>query len=320
MAPMSGPEQTEGLLTHLENELDTGCLTITSASQGVCRVYLIMGEAFHAVGPTGEGDAALAAALTWPDVTLSFDESAELPSKETITTRPRRTVAEKSVAETSAGAATFPTLSDNQRVLRARGNYLGSGCLWFLAVLVTLGAVVASGALGRAADAVIGICVVLMIATAALFLVVYERYRVIFMSEAVDVQGGLAKGDIPLVVDGPTGVAAGEPELVVSLPTRCLAGNLGKCRIEMYSDGLQIWKGPENPEPRWQFSYRDRLQAESVATTNLGRYSRDQYFLRIVAARPRMVFVLGSTWLVNPGVTVMLSKLAEHRVPTFTET
>jgi hypothetical protein len=79
-----GPGEAAGILAHLKAERQTGCLEITSAAHGVCRVYLLLGRAFHDVGPSGEGDAALSEALAWPDATLSFDENVRLPAKQTV--------------------------------------------------------------------------------------------------------------------------------------------------------------------------------------------------------------------------------------------
>lgn len=83
-----------------------------------------------------------------------------------------------------------------------------------------------------------------------------------FRAAAVEVPNGLSKG-IPRVIDAP-GIVSGEPELVVDLPARYLRGRLGKCRVKFYASGIQVWKGPQHPEPRWQFAYGDLLQAESV--------------------------------------------------------
>jgi len=107
--------------------------------------------------------------------------------------------------------------------------------------------------------------------------------------------------------------------LVVKLPARNLAGRLGKCRVEFYATGIQIWKGPNHPEPRWQFPYKDLLQAESVVMEASGsRNSRDQYSLRLIAAHPRMAFLFGSSFT-NRDTQTMLEELRKHGVQTFTE-
>jgi hypothetical protein len=46
-----------------------------------------MGKVFYAEGPAGEGEPALTDARSWPDATLSFDENAHLPEKQTMTHR-----------------------------------------------------------------------------------------------------------------------------------------------------------------------------------------------------------------------------------------
>jgi hypothetical protein len=75
----------------------------------------------------------------------------------------------------------------------------------------------------------------------------------------------------------------------------------------------------DHPEPRWQFSYTDLLQAESVVMEASGsRNSRDQYSLRLVAAQPRMAFLFGNSFT-NRDTQMMLEELRKHGVPTFTE-
>lgn len=299
--------------------MDTGCLTITSTSEGTCRVYVVMGTVFHAVGPAGEGDAALAAALSWPDVTLSFDGRAKLPDKETITARKESPVSDLSNAKRAGAPGKFQTLSGNRSVLDAQFAYVGAGCLFGLVVLVGVGAAVVAGAFHLQPDAFVPAVVIALFATGILFLVLYVRYRFVFRDAAVEVQDGLAKADIPRVVDAPPGVITGAPELVVSMPTRYLAGRLGTCRIEFYAAGVQIWTGPEKPEPRWQFPYQDLLQAESVVESGSGtRNSRDQYALRLVAAKPRMAFLFGSSFS-DSETQMMLSELGKHGVRTFSE-
>ena len=140
-----------------------------------------MGQVFHAVGPNGEGDAALAEAVNWPDVTLSFDEKAQLPSKQTITKYWQPQVSGVSDTKSSSGSETLPPLSDNRRIVVANFVFLGAGCLFFLAALVLIGAAVLS----------------------KIWLALYFRYRIIFLRAAVAVQDGLAKADIPRVVDAP---------------------------------------------------------------------------------------------------------------------
>ena len=276
-----------------------------------------MGKVFHAEGPAGEGEPALTDARSWPDVTLSFDETAHLPEKQTMTAL--QTSASE-LADSSAGASSgrLRTLSDSRPLTIAMFAYLGAGCLFGIAVLVGIGMAIVGGAFHVHTDSVLGTFILLLFATGLLWLVLYVRYGLMFRAAAVEVQGGLAKADIPRVIDAP-GLVDGEPELVVELPARYLPGRLGKCRVEFYATGIQIRKGPADPEPRWQFSYTDILQAESVVMEASGsRNSRDQYSLRLIAAQPRMAFLFGSSFT-NRDTQTMLDELRKHGVRTFTE-
>lgn len=316
---MPGPEDTAGLLAQLEAERQTGCLTIESGDGRVCRVFLLMGKIFHAQGPAGEGEAALANANSWLDVTLSFDEKAELPNQQTITTSGFSDVADVTGSSDRTSAAIIPSVAGNRRVTGAELSYIGAGCLFALAVLVAIVVAVIDAYFHVRQDNVLAAVIVLIFVTGLLWLVLYFRYRFTFREAAVEVPGGLAKADIPRVIDAAPGVISGEPELVVSMPTRYLAGRLGKCRIEFYRAGLQIWKGPSHPAPRWQFSYEDLLQAESVAIEASGaRNSRDQYSLRLIASRPRIAFLFGNAFT-DRDTQLMLEQLRKHGVRTFTE-
>ena len=74
ISPMESHQNTSALIGQLEADRQSGCLTIESGDGLVCRLYLLMGKIFHASGPAGEGESALTEAVSWPDVTLSFDE------------------------------------------------------------------------------------------------------------------------------------------------------------------------------------------------------------------------------------------------------
>jgi hypothetical protein len=313
MAPMSTAAETSALLASLEAGRETGCLTVHSVDGQVCRVYLLVGKAFHTEGPAGEGEPALADALSWPDVILSFDDKAHLPDKQTMTSDSDFTDSSQ-----AASTARLSILSGNRRLIIAMFTYLGAGCLFVLVMVVGIGVAILGGASYFRDDSVKGAFVVLLFATGLLWYVLYFRYRFIFRSAAVEVQDGLAKADVPRVIDAP-GLVSGEPEVVVKLPAWYLPGRLGKCRVEFYTAGVQIWKGPNHPEPRWQFPYRDLLQAESVVMEAMGtRNSKDQYSLRLIAAQPRMAFLFGSSFT-NRDTKVMVEELRKHGVRTFTE-
>src|SRR5260370_39088785 len=126
---------------------------------------------------------------------------------------------------------------------------------------------------------------------------------------------------IPHVVDAPIRATGEEPEVVIKMRTRSTVGELGKCRIEFYSDGLQIWRGAAHPEPRGQFAYRDLLQAESVELLYVsGKGDSRQYFVRLIVGQPRMAFLFGNSWTVNRTTKLLVDKLRDHKVTMVSET
>lgn len=310
------------MLLQLEAERQTGCMTIDSADGHIGRVYLRLGKVFHAEGPGGEGSSAFAEARSWPEVTLSFDKKATLPDKQTVTATPESDI---SYIPSSAGAGRArgsQTLTGNRRLTIAMFSYLGAGCLWGVLGIAGMGIAVAIGAthvdFNSTLGTLLGAVIVLFIAITPLWLVLYIWYRFMFRAAAVEVPEGLAKAQIPRVIDAP-GIVSGKPELVIDLPARYLRGRLGKCRVEFYASGIQIWKGPEHPEPRWQFAYEDLLQAESVVIESTGsRGSRDQFSMRLIAAQPRMAFLFGNS-LTSSDSQLMLEELRKHEVRTFNE-
>jgi hypothetical protein len=71
-------------IERLETEGATGCLLVEGPGGEQVRVYLMLGQVFHAEGPAGEGPPALTQALSWWDARTSFDPNATLPTLETI--------------------------------------------------------------------------------------------------------------------------------------------------------------------------------------------------------------------------------------------
>ena len=312
MPRMSVAERTAAAqLDQLKASRSTGCLIIESASGLECRVYLLMGRVFHADGPSGEGDAALADALSWPDVTLSFDERAILPNKQTIS---------PADMPVSGPPLAINNLSDDPRLTKMSVAALGGGCAMVLVPLGLLGVALVLKTRGVNSDGLLNAAVLSLPALAITWIATYIAFRVAFIREAVSVPGGLVKSAIPRVVDTASGAIAGEAESVIKMQTHCLTGRVGKCRIEFFADGLQIWRGRDHPEPRWQFAYRDLLQAELVNIVFTGgRSTTDQYFVRLIAAQPRMAFLFGSSWFANRKAFDLLKSLSKHKVTTLSE-
>jgi hypothetical protein len=244
------------------------------------------------------------------------------PDKQTVTAVSESDVSTIATSADVGRVEGSQTLTGDRRLTIAMVSYLGAGCLWGVLGIAGMGIAVAMGATHAGHNStlgtILGTVIVLFMAIMPVWLFLYIRYRFMFRAAAVEVPNGLSKAQIPRVIDA-MGIASGEPELMVELPARYLPGRLGKCRVEFYASGIRIWKGPHHPEPRWQFAYEDLLQAESVVMESTGsRGSRDQYSLRLIAARPPMAFLFGNSFTTNDS-QLMLEELRKHGVRTFNE-
>ena len=77
-APNLGP-----ILETLRANRTTGCIHVTSGSKSA-NLYMLFGHLYHAEGPAGVGDPALAEAESWSPVTVQVDSRSKLPEIETI--------------------------------------------------------------------------------------------------------------------------------------------------------------------------------------------------------------------------------------------
>ena len=183
------------------------------------------------------------------------------------------------------------------------------GCLVLLVLLVIAGI-----GLLLHDEGVLGLSMIVTFGLALVWLGVMYGFRFMFFHDAVRVPGSPPPSRIPRVIDAP-GVISGEAEWAIRIATRCTAGKFGRCWVELYADGMQIWKGPERAEPRWQFAYSNLLQAESVdlsITTRNG--DQHQYFVRLIVDMPRMAFLFGSHWLPNKNVGRLADELGRRGV------
>lgn len=318
---MGSRQDASALIGQLEADRQSGCLTIESGDGLVCRVYLLMGKIFHASGPGGEGESALTDAVSWPDATLSFDEKAQLPDRRTITDGGLTTSAVTGLLASEPAA--INRLSTDRRLFVMSCATLGGGCLWILVplTLIVLGALFHGNQ--AVSNSLFAAALIALPALLVVWLALHVGFRILFYRDAVRVPGQLPIAQVPRVVDAPAGAISGQPELVLQMQTRCTIGKLGKCWIEFYPDGLQISRGPQYPEPRWQFPYQDLLQAESVDLVSTGTKGAEihQSFVRVITSEPRMAFLFGANmwWLQNQKAEMLVNKLREHHVPTFAE-
>ncbi len=320
MPPMRHPADAAARLAQLEAAGETGCLTITSASAGSCRVYLLGGHVMYAVGPGGAGEATLSDALSWPNTSLSFEEGEEPPDELAPT--------DVHVEEFPIDSVPVPRLSDDPRLARLGSASLRSSVLFFVVpfALILVGGVAAAVTRSAAYMIVAAIGLILFVVIGTVWSRQFVRFRVTFLRDAVTVPGGLPTADMPEVIQAPEGVISGTPKLVVRMQTRNATGSVGRCRIELFSHGIQIWKGPKHPEPRWQFAYQDLMQVECVdiITPAAAMGSPDQYLVRLITNQPRMAFLFGSVWFgtaqgQNRNARLLINKLRQHRVPAFDE-
>jgi hypothetical protein len=256
-----------------------------------------------------------------PAVSTSFDEGAEPPDEP-----------ESAALKLEEPPESVPVerLSDDSRLTRLGNASLRSSMLYFF---VPLGLVIVGVGLAfigwlDAFIVVVGIALLLLVVFAAVWITMFVRFRVSFLQDAVTVPGALPAANLPQVIEAPAGVIGGTPHLAVRMHTRCATGSVGRCRIELYSHGIQIWKGPKDPEPRWQFAYRDLMQVECVdiitPASAAGMGSPDQYLVRLITNQPRMAFLFGSVWFgtvggQNRNARLLMNKLRRHGVPAFDE-
>ena len=168
-----------------------------------------------------------------------------------------------------------------------------------------------------------GTALIALPALLVVWLALHVGFRVTFYRDAVRVPGQLPIAEIPRVLDAPAGAISGQPELILKMQTHCSIGNVGKCWIELYRDGLEVSRGPQHSEPRWQFLYPNLVQAESVDLVSVGTKGSEihQTFVRVITDQPRMAFLFGTNmwWLQNQKAEMLVNKLREHHVQTFAE-
>lgn len=114
---------------------------MTSGSRQA-RLYLLFGHVYHAEGPAGTGDAALAEASAWSPVNVQLDARAKLPETETIGTIGTMVVEATPVnkqalldqyasappVDTSDASRLVIPLSTSERLLRGGGGAIMVGC------------------------------------------------------------------------------------------------------------------------------------------------------------------------------------------------
>ena len=310
---MAEPPEPEAFLAQLRSERASGCVTITSSDGTVARLYLLGGRVFHAVAPDATGDAAIAKALSWATPDLSFDPDAELPEAQTVTDT-------GSLSE-EAGGPRLGRLSMDRRLVRIGHSAMTVFIAMCAVPIALIGAAVVVGHFGGDADLFFVLGALAPVVLFATWLFLYLRFRVLFLRDAVSMPD-VSSEAIPLVFDSP-GLVHGKPTLVITMQTRSTLGRHGRCRVELYQDGLQIWRGPAEPEPRWQLAYRDLDQVEAVDVFSIESFGNNvETFVRLIARRPRMAFLFGGGWISvvtrqNRNAALLVGRLERQGVASF---
>jgi len=143
--PPEGSPDLAPILDSLRADRATGCLRVTSGARQA-NLYLLFGHVYHAAGPVGTGDAALAEASSWSPVSVQLDTQAKLPSIETVkapgSRQPDFSLSRQELLDQYASAPPVDTtdpsrlvipLSATERVLRG-----GAGAILLVCALVAV--------------------------------------------------------------------------------------------------------------------------------------------------------------------------------------
>lgn len=186
--------------------------------------------------------------------------------------------------------------------------------------LVLLGFGIAFG--GQDADAFFAAAALAAVVLGLAWVFLYVRFRALFLRDAVKLAGA-SRASLPLVVESPQ-LVPGKPEVVVTMPVRTALGRHGKCQIELYGEGIRIWRGVERPEPRWELPYTAIVQVEAVDVVSVeSMYNNNtETFVRLIAERPRIALLFGGGWISfvarqNGQAMLLMRHLEHHGVVSF---
>jgi hypothetical protein len=136
----------------------------------------------------------------------------------------------------------------------------------------------------------------------------YLRYYVTFIRAALEVPEGVSRAELPRVVEA-AGPLQGE-QFTRTARVKTVLGRSLRCRIDVYGNGIRIWRGPHHAEPSFSFLFTDILQAE-LATIVVSRGSVN--YVRLVASQPRTAFLISS----GRSSLELVRYLGAHDVRTF---
>ena len=221
--------------------------------------------------------------------------------------------------ELSSGAVIPGRLSDDARLSAMGFLAAGGGCALVLVPALFLGLGFLTSGTKGVSDFFVGAAIVSLGVVFVVWVGAYYGMRFLFFRDAVRVAGAVPRSAIPRTITA-AGVAEGQAEWAIRLATRGSMGRVGRCWIELYPSGIQVWKGAGHAEPCWQFAYGDLLQAESVDMISITKSGElHQFFVRLLVDRPRMAFLFGSHWRRNADAPMLAQKLRDHGVSTLSE-
>lgn len=206
-------------------------------------------------------------------------------------------------------SSTVPTMASNRRVVQAGLVYALSNALIFVMLLAALLWIAIGHVNPSKSDLVASVFLGGAVVWLATTLGLYFRYYLTFIGAALQVPSGVSRAELPRVVEA-TRPLEGE-EFAGRVRVKTVLGRSVNCRIELYSNGIRIWRGPSHEEPSFSFVYTDLLQAE-ISTLLVGRGPTAAY-VRLVAARPRMAFLISPRGWSRE----LVKRLGDHGVATF---
>jgi hypothetical protein len=206
-------------------------------------------------------------------------------------------------------SSAVPMLALDPRVLRAAKIYALSYLLIFVMAIPAVLWVGIGHVDPSTNNIAAGLFVGGIVVWIATVMALYFRYYRTFINSALDVPDGVSSAELPRVVEAASPLQ-GE-QFARRARVKTILGTSANCRIELYRNGIRIWRGPDHDQPSFSFLYTDLMQVE-IATLWLGRGPNAPY-VRLVASRPRMAILISSRrWSGE-----LIKRLGDHDVVTF---
>jgi hypothetical protein len=206
-------------------------------------------------------------------------------------------------------SSTVPTLASNRRVEQAGLVYVLSYALIFVMALAAFLWIAIARVNPSKDDVVADVFLGGIVVWLALTVILYLRYYLTFVHTALQVPSGVSGAELPRLIEAAKPLE--DEEFASGARVRTLLGGSANCRIELYRNGIRIWRGRDRDGFSFSFLYTDMVQAE-MSTLVVGRGPSAAY-VRLVAARPRMAFLISPRrWSRE-----LVMRLGDHGMATF---